>query len=886
MTQASPAAAVSAPSSAKPAAGAAATDDLAEFNSAFVSAGVDTARFAEGNPLDPGVYSVDVYLNDRMLQRADMQVVLSDTGRKQIVLPASVLRAANVKEEFIAAATGTTPVGVADTNASTDESPSADADTSAKGAPQVANDTLVRIEGLGEAAKATFDANEYRLNLSLPQIMLLNQPRGYVDPSLWDAGSSGLLVNYVANGYHSSARGITNDSAYLGLRAGFNLGLWQYRNNSSLSWGTRQGVTFQSNANYIQRALPSIGSVVRMGDSYSSPRFSTSMPMRGVVLTSDERMLPDSQRGFAPVVRGVARSNARVTVRQHDAILYETTVSAGPFEITDLYPTGYGGDLKVTVLEADGSQQAFTVPYAAIPDLLRPGHAKHEVAIGKVKDSALKDAPYFAEAVYQRGLTNSVTGTAGVQVGSNRYASAMGGVAFNTPIGAFGSDLTLSHAALGDEDRNGWSLRTSYSKYLASTGTNLGLAVYRYSSGGFASLRDAAYLQQARDDVAAMPLEFDSTINQRQSFQLYASQPIGSGSLYASGSVNDYWGDAQRTSTFQVGYSNSIGSANYSVNLARTYDPIRGQASNGINFTLSIPLGKDAGAPQMSASLGHTADGHSTAQTQVSGAMLDNRSLSYSAYAAAGRDNASNNASVGGSLAKTTGVGTLQGTASAARGFKQASAGMSGSLLVHGGGVTFGQSTGDTVGLIEAKGAKGATVTGRTNVTVDGNGYAIVPSLSSYRENEIGLDPKGTSDDVELLETTRRVAPYDGAVVKLPFETSTGKPTLLVLESGDSRVPLGATARDAKGRELGVVGGEGRLLLRDLADSGTVRVSWGTDKEERQCSIDLARLGKPTKDSTQTGGIEVHELPCEPTTGLLVTEPARKGTEANAAHKG
>jgi len=831
------------------------------------------------------VYSVDVHLNDRMLQRADMHVVLDDTGRKKILVPASVLRAANVKEEYLASAmAGAKSPAEPATEAGAPAVAAADASAEepAKDAPRVSNDALVPVEALGESAKAVFDANEYSLDLSLPQIMLASQPRGYVDPSLWDAGSSGLLVNYVANGYHSSGAGQTNDSAYLGLRAGFNLGLWQYRNASSLSWSNLQGATFQSNTNYIQRALPSMGSVLRLGDSYSSARFSSSMALRGAVLTSDDRMLPDSQRGFAPVVRGVARSNARITVRQHDAILYETTVSAGPFSITDLYPTGYGGDLQVTVLEADGSKQVFTVPYAALPDLLRPGQGKHQVAVGKLNDRFLKDAPYVAEGVYQRGLTNSVTGTVGLQAGSNQYAAGMGGVAFNTPIGAFSTDVTLSHAGLADRAQNGWSFRTAYSKYLASSGTNIGLAAYRYSSGGFASLRDAAYLQQAEAGANATPLNLDSTINQRQSFQLYASQPIGSGSLYASGSINDYWGDTRSTSTFQVGYSNTIGNANYSVNLARTYDPIRSQPRNEVNFTLSIPLGKEAGAPQMSASLGRSADGHTTAQTQVSGAMMEDRSLSYSAYAAASRGQGDTDASLGRSLSKTTGVGMLQGTASHARDFTQASAGMSGSLLVHGGGVTFGQSTGETVGLVEAKGAEGATVTGQTNVKVDGNGYAIVPTLSSYRENEIGLDPKGTSDDVELLETTRRVAPYDGAVVKLPFGTSTGKPTLLVLESGDSRVPMGATARDDKGRELGVVGGEGRLLLRDVAASGRVRVSWGGDNGAQQCSIDLAHLGKPTMDSKQTGGIEVHELPCQPSSGVLVTEPAHKAGDTGA----
>lgn len=70
-------------------------------------------------------------------------------------------------------------------------------------------------------------------------------------------------------------------------------------------------------------------------------------------------MLPQSRRGYAPDIRGIARTNAVVTVRQNDRIIYETTVPPGAFVIEDLYPTGYGGNLDVKVTEADGSVQSF-----------------------------------------------------------------------------------------------------------------------------------------------------------------------------------------------------------------------------------------------------------------------------------------------------------------------------------------------------------------------------------------------------------------------------------------------------------------------------------------------------------------------------------------------
>ena len=38
-------------------------------------------------------------------------------------------------------------------------------------------------------------------------------------------------------------------------------------------------------------------------------------------------MLPDSMKGFAPVIRGTAHSNARVIVRQNGYVIYQNYVA-------------------------------------------------------------------------------------------------------------------------------------------------------------------------------------------------------------------------------------------------------------------------------------------------------------------------------------------------------------------------------------------------------------------------------------------------------------------------------------------------------------------------------------------------------------------------------
>ncbi len=83
-------------------------------------------------------------------------------------------------------------------------------------------------------------------------------------------------------------------------------------------------------------------------------------------------MLPPNLRGYAPEVVGVARTNAKVTIRQQERVLYETQVAAGPFRIQDVNDA-VTGELNVRVEEQDGSVQEFVLNTASIPYLTRRG---------------------------------------------------------------------------------------------------------------------------------------------------------------------------------------------------------------------------------------------------------------------------------------------------------------------------------------------------------------------------------------------------------------------------------------------------------------------------------------------------------------------------------
>lgn len=101
-------------------------------------------------------------------------------------------------------------------------------------------------------------------------------------------------------------------------------------------------------------------------------------------------MLPESLRQYTPVLQGIAETNARVQVTQRGQLIYETTVPPGPFELNNVSAMGYGGDLQMTIIEADGQRYTRIIPFSAPPMLLHPGVSRYSIAVGELDESGLQ----------------------------------------------------------------------------------------------------------------------------------------------------------------------------------------------------------------------------------------------------------------------------------------------------------------------------------------------------------------------------------------------------------------------------------------------------------------------------------------------------------------
>jgi outer membrane usher protein len=811
----------------------------ATFNPNLLEGGgkepIDLSRFVHGNPVMPGAYSTDIYVNQTWLARRDVTIGADENHAATVCFDRNALVEMGI--DF-----GTLP-DLDDVTA------------------RLADGRCAELASIVPGAVTNFDSSTLRLTLSIPQLYMRKNPRGYVDPHVWDQGVSAGVFGYNANVYRSTANGQSGTRLYAGVNAGINIDGWRLRHQGSYTAtsqaGSGSGSQYDALNTFVQHDVTGLQSQFTAGQSYTDGDLFDSVGFSGVKLASDDRMLPDSQRSYAPTIRGVAATNAKVTVKQGSNVLFETTVEPGPFKLDDLYNTGYAGDLTVVVTEADGSSHSFVVPYASIPQLLRPGTARFSVTVGALRDSVLEQSPLFAQLTYRRGLSNSLTVYGGV-TGAEQYQAVLAGIALSTVVGAFSADVTQSWAsglpasAGGETTQSGQSYRLNYSRLVQWTQTSISLGAYRFSSSGYLNMRDA---QQIREGWALSDRE-------RSRFQLNVSQPIGEtgGNVYISGYRSDYWSRSGSDITYSAGYSQSFrwGSMNVSASRSRAQN---GEFDTQYYVSLSLPLGHGGNAPVLNTQVGSPGHGSFSTQVGVSGTAGEDRRLAYSAFGNYNTTQGSGTVDGGGNVSYATPVGTLSGSASVGDHFTQVSAGMSGAIVAHPGGVTLAQNLGEPMAVIEARGAEGATVSNNPGIMIDGRGYAVVSGLTPYQMTEVTLDPKGTGADVELQTTSQRVAARAGSVVFLKFPVIQGRGVMFKVTQalGRQPVPMGADVLDAQGRSVATVGQNGRIFMRPADGATAFIVQWGSRTDQR-CSFKYD--ARPVEAGVQPRAFDLLDARC------------------------
>ena len=754
---------------------------------------LDLSRFAHGNPVLPGHYDVDIWMNGEWQARESIRFAATSDGANA---HPCIDHAALVSYGLAPGA------------------PIADDD-----------DPCMPLEARLPSASSRMDVSEQRLDIDIPQAFVLRRRPHAVSPSQWEQGVTAGLLAWRASARQVASRTGRRQSVVLAADTGVNIGAWRLRQAGL--WSAKGYLRRHA---YVERQVDAWRSQLRLGDIPVSQSSFSPLRLHGVSIASDARMAPDALGGYAPPVRGFAGTHATVRIRQHGVVIRELDVPPGPFVIDDLYTASRAGDLDVEVDERDGQRQTFRVPFFPVPDLLREGRTTYAVSAGR--SVGLRDTrAAVVDAGWRHGFVGQITSYAGLRHTHARTSLLMG-AARGTRVGAFSLDVT--GALWPSSGTKRWNLRHGRSwrdDIVVSVGLALGQetsSVGRYDRRASTERRRIDVLVQA--DLGANYGYLSVTA-------AHAALAHGEGD---SAELALSWARSWQRMSMDL-----------SVRASRRRGSRYATNDAAAQLNVSVPLG---GSPS-TASLHATLHGGPAAAGTRVGVHGTTGARAETTYGVAIGSDRQEGGRIDGSWGRRFGAGEINVAFDRTSALRSTSFSAAGGLVVHGGGITPTHRIGDAVGLVRAAQAHGAHVGGSGDVRVGRSGYAVVPYLMPYRWNAVDLDPSGTSLDVGFTSTHRQVAPTAGAVVLVPFETEVARTVLVTVSLADGKpVPFGAEVLDRSERSVGIVGQGGRVFLRSDEGAGPWTIRW-SDGATTRCALRWSDADPRTASSTQHNGV-------------------------------
>lgn len=810
-----------------------ATDDAVDFNTDVLDvkdrSNIDLNRFSHVGYVMPGEYSLTVHVNDSSLQEENIAFVSPEgnPAGSEACLPPSLVSQFGFKEEIARHLTWWHKGECLDLN--------------------------------GEAVRgmtATGDIATSSLKITIPQAYLEYTSATWDPPARWDDGVPGILSDYSLN--LTKVQGLGGNASSTSLSGngtvGLNAGPWRLRadwqGDRSAYEGAPARQQWQWSRYYLYRAIRSLRARMVIGEDYLSSDLFDSPRFAGIRLISDDEQLPPNLRGYAPEVSGIAQTHAKVTISQQGRVIYESQVAPGPFRIQSLSDTT-SGTLDVTIAEQNGSVRHFQVNTASVPYLSRPGMVRYKLAAGRPDDLHHRVmGPLFATGEFSWGINNGWSLYGGSLAG-NDYQAVSGGIGRDLLVfGSLAADVSTAHADLhnlGSTTGNSWKL--SYSKTFDSLDSQVTFAGYRFSQRTYMSLSN--YLDTLDQGIRAAGSKQMYTLSFNKEFR-----HVGLSSNFNI-SHQTYWNGASPDVHYMLSLSKyfDIGSfKNVSISLNAFRNQYHNTWDRGGYLSISLPVG-DASTLSYS---GNMQDGALT-QTANYFTTLDEHN-SYQVSAGVGQGGTSGSAAYtheGDSAEVSANAGWQEG--------RYVSGGLSlrGGMTAttHGAALNRISQAGGTRLMLGTDGVSGVPVHGYGSST-DTNfmGVAVISDISSYYHNEASIDMDHLPDDVTAAHSVEAVTLTEGAIGYRHFDVLSGAQSMVVIGLKDGQMaPFGATVKNARGQQTGLVGDEGNTWLTGMKPSERMKVEWDG---KTQCTftlppkLDAPTLFLPCEDITLQGRSE------------------------------
>lgn len=682
-----------------------------------------------------------------------------------------------------------------------------------------------------DSAFTTFDFNKQKLYISLPQIYLKNQINGFIPPEQWDNGIDAILLNYyIYGGKHFWKSNYSGDFLNANIRPGLNIGPWRFRYSANISLSDSKyensAYSWRNQYAYVYRALPAISSELTLGKTYTSSSFYDSLPFIGVKIASSDAMLPDSVDGYAPTVRGIAKTQALLTIKQNRQVIYQRNIPAGGFEITDLSSANSNIDLDVTLIEADGSISTWTVPFNSLPGFQREGKFSYSINMGVYDaeyDSANTRKP-FSQLFSSYGLNNLITLFSGAQVANGYYSLSLGAGLNLAYLGAISLDAAgVKNDSPYMKETYNTHWQAEYNKHFDITDSTLH-AAYERVDRAYLGLPDFFRLRQYEGNLTSQRKDRSSVSISQKIMNNY-------GDIYLNVLQDNYWDESNSRKQFSAGYNDYLGIFSYGIRYTYSNN-FNGLGNNEslLSFNLSVPISGLLDNTYGSLYIDKYNNNKTAVSLAMNGSFLENNTLDWRASAGRNSDNANAfssgltyhhpNASMGADYLYDNQGGSVNYN-------------LEGAMLAHPDGLTLSHQLDETVALVDTNKISGIGLTNDRWIRSDAHGYALVPYLTPFRKNVLTLDLDNMPGYIDVTHSMRSAVPTKGAVVKVDFDIKEGYRALLTIKQENGKpIPFGAEAMVSDLADKTIIGDFGQLYLSGAKQQGHIHIHWGKGKHQ------------------------------------------------------
>lgn len=648
-------------------------------------------------------------------------------------------------------------------------------------------------------------------------------------------GGLGAMLNYDVMSGASRFQGGGSRYSQVQTETGLNAGDWILRSNDFYSSYDGAGAWRHVDA-YAQRTFEQQGKVFQAGQINIQGGLFGGVPLLGAQVFPETALWKAT--AASTMVSGIARTQARVEVRQNGLPLYSTVVPPGEFTLTEVVPRWSTYDLQVTVHESDGEVRSFIVPAASLHSA-NVGPARGlSASVGKLRGlgsgSAADSAP-VASAEYEASLGPAVNLAVG-GLGTSNYGAA--GVRVGALLPA---RTSMSAQVQGAGDRQSglkgaqWSLSSA-----AGLPYDVSLsASYQRRSAGYRDVLDSGDPKhrplREGEDTVFVRAENNRIVQQMSGGLSWGHRTLGGMSLSVSESTT------QRNDVFRRGmlsWGKSFDRVNVSLAVERDLGSSAVGGGGAAYLSVSLPLGRNSVSAGM-----QRRDGRDSYSLSTSAPIDEHASYALSAT----QD--PRGASYSGSLNATPRYAQAGLSASAYSGGSSHTLRLRGGVVAHDAGVTLSpHRVQDTYAIASVGGESGVKLTtpGGT-VWTDPWGRAVIPALTPFSTSRIQVATPSLARNVDLINGLQEIEAGRGSVSKLTFDVSTVRRILLTaLDSAGAPVQKGASVIDAKGGFVTLAGGGGQIFLPDAASAASALF---VDTGGTRCRLDFTLRAEADREA-------------------------------------